>query len=134
MEDGRIMEWIWRHLAVNIFGFEGDLSIDTWLHSGRQAGHILGYILAGKLVTYLATFGADFDECFREFEVWPSAARVLSERCPGAGPAECAKPETLRIQTFRNSEIRHLALCLTRRALRRGRPYLIASRIPPGQG
>ena len=79
MEDGRMMEAIWRHLAGYIFGFEGDLATDTWLHSSRQAGHILGYIQAGKLATYLATFGADFDECFGEFEVCPSAASVLAE-------------------------------------------------------
>ena len=80
MEDGRMMEAIWRHLAGKIFGFEGDLATDTWLHSSRQAGHILGYIQAGKLATYLATFGADFDECFEDFAVCPSAGRALP-RC-----------------------------------------------------
>ena len=37
MEDGRMMESIWRHLAGNIFGLESDLATDTWLQSSRQA-------------------------------------------------------------------------------------------------
>jgi len=75
-----------------------------WNGDGRQDGGILeaiwrlilGYIQAGKLATYLATFkqaswphtwphfGADFDECIEDCAVWPSAASVLFECCLGA--------------------------------------------------
>jgi len=82
------MEAIWRHLAGNVVGFEGDLATDIWLHSSRQAG-------GAYFATYLASCWAYFDECIEKFAVWPSAVPALPRRCLGAGPAEGAKPEIL---------------------------------------
>ena len=76
---GYILEPIWWHVFVHSFGFEGRVATDIWLQLSRQAVSAFG--------TYLATFGADFDECMRILLF----GRALPERCLGAGRAlpEC---------------------------------------------